>query len=237
MNKIRNTFLIVILTLAIIASIFSFFHSFVYYQMVMDELSNSTRYKVYTVDQYLREGPSSDYVNVILRHDVDFKISNTQFFKEMEKKNDIRSTFYFRTRGPYNILQYGELLYNLTLEKWEVGLHYEEPYVDKWNWSKAVEDFGKDLSLMHSFTTIKTVCPHGNEANQKYPNSDIFNFTTYAEWGLNGDASLSFRGKAVSFYSDSNNAILLWIQILQSAKKGQTIYFLIHPDWWRSWPW
>ena len=220
-------------TSAFVTTAYSYHHSFTYYDSVLS-LLQSSRYKVFTVEGYLKDGPDPNKVNIILRHDVDFSVKSAEEFAKLEEARGIRSTYYIRVRGPYNASTLKDWLSSLNKEGFEIGLHYEDPYVDNWSWTLAVRDFGKDLALLRTMTPVKTVCAHGNSEHQKYNNDALFNFTTLQTWNLQGEAALSFQGKGYQYFSDSNNAWVEWYSIIQNAQVGTTLYLLIHPDWWHG---
>lgn len=185
----------------------------------------------------------NDKVTVILRHDVD---SSTPMAKEisiLEKKHNITSTYYIRTRGNYNPLN--RELYDwinwLNDNGFEVGLHYEELYYTNYSFPEAVKLFSEDLELLRTMSKVVTVCSHGNIQNQLYINYEIFskNYTTLQEHGLLGEAYLSIFNNAkynvnIAYFSDSNGKWEDWFDRLQKASDGEVIYFTFHPEYWNK---
>jgi len=164
-------------------------------------------------------------------------------------KHGIRSTYYIRTRGPYNILErrFHNWLKNLSDSGFEVGLHYETLYYSNYNFTEAERLLELDLNLLRSIVPVYTVCSHGNAPRQKHINYEVFirNPDLYSRLRIEGEAYLTvfkiLRELKTSgiirdyvYLSDTYRRDIDWIGCLRNASAREIIYILIHPDNWRS---
>ena len=226
--------------------------TFDYYERLLDEMGKE-RYAVLRVVDFIRlyrnDSLPLDKVIVILRHDVDFSPSLAYRMADLEMKYGIRSTYYIRTRGPYNILGRGfhDWLKNLSDLGFEVGLHYETLYYSNYNFTEAERLLESDLNLLRSIVPVYTVCSHGNAPRQKYINYEVFirNPGLYSRLRIEGEAYLTvFRMlrelkksgviRDYVYLSDTYRRDIDWIGRLRNASRGEIIYTLIHPDNWRT---
>ena len=71
---------------------------------------------------------------LILRHDVDWSIEDAFKFFRIERKNNIKSTYYFRVSSPtYNILtsENKKMLREIEASGFEIGLHFDKSIYKK----------------------------------------------------------------------------------------------------------
>jgi len=198
---------------------------------------------------YQNDSLPLDKVIVILRHDVDLSPSLAYKMADLEVKHGIRSTYYIRTRGPYNILErrFHNWLKNLSDSGFEVGLHYETLYYSNYNFTEAERLLELDLNLLRSIVPVYTVCSHGNAPRQKHINYEVFirNPSLYSRLRIEGEAYLTvfkiLRQLKTSgvirdyvYLSDTYRRDIDWIGCLRNASAGEIIYILIHPDNWRT---
>ncbi len=220
------------------------------YRRILKELGND-RYLVLRVVDFIEMGRNRalprDKVVVILRHDVDFYPHKAYNMSREEFEAGIRSTYYIRVRGNYNILEkrFSEWLKWLNSNGFEVGLHYENLYYCDYNFTCAKESFLNDLKLLRSIVSVKTVCSHGNSVEQEYVNYELFKY--YPELmkkaEIDGEAYLTVKEIISSlvekelatgyiYLSDTKSCNKDWVSELKKATPGTIVYILIHPDNW-----
>ncbi len=225
--------------------------TFSYYGKLLRELEDR-RYSVLRVVDFIRMYKTGSLplnkVVVILRHDVDFTPSLAYKMSEMEVSTPIRSTYYVRTRGPYNPLakDFTGWLRRISEEGFEVGYHYETLYYTNYSFEEARKLFLQDIKILRWIVPVYTACSHGNKAKQKHINYEIFMRypELFEEAEIEGEAYLTVKsivnelkmeGKVNSFkyLSDTFRRDIDWIGELRRARPGDVIYILIHPDNWR----
>ena len=221
--------------------------TFSYYRRLLKEMIQD-RYLVLKVVDFIRLARKGmlpdDKVIVILRHDVDFSINSAKTMSKIEYEYGIRSTYYIRTRGPYNILEKSnsEWLRWLYANNFEIGLHYETLFFADYNFSVAEDLLIKDVNLLRDIVPVYTICSHGNIAKPTYVNYEILtrNPNLLDELELEGEAYLTIRDivrscdRTYRYLSDTNGRWIDWIKELENSDPGSIIYILIHPDWWRE---
>ena len=223
----------------------NFTHS--YYDALLSELEKP-RYLVLNISGFIRLAEKSQIpdnrVVVILRHDVDLLPNASMWLSYLEKRHNITSTFYIRTRGPYSISE-GEVsqwIRWLSRSGFEVGLHHEDLYHTNYSFTEAVRLFRMDLESLRRVSPVITVCSHGNLQEQKYANYEIFtrNYTTLQEHHLIGEAYITVPShinslKRIStYFSDTGGTWKPWLTKLVRAQQGEVVYYLLHPNYWQS---
>ena len=225
--------------------------TFEYYESLLDELSGE-RYAVLRVVDFIRLYRNNslplDKVIVILRHDVDFSPTPAYKMSALELSHGIRSTYYIRTRGPYNILEkrFYRWMKNISNAGFEIGLHYETLYYSDYNFTEAEKLLEFDLDFLRRIVPVHTVCSHGNAPKQKHVNYEVFtrNPVLYSNLEIEGEAYLTIfqilkelersgKIRAYAYLSDTYRRDIDWIGCLKNASRGSVIYLLIHPDNWK----
>jgi len=203
-------------------------------------------YEIYTVERYIVEKPSNNFV--ILRHDVDRSSKNALRMAELEKKIGVRSTYYFRypyTFKPGVIKRINELGH-------EVGYHYETLSKAKGDYEKAIKLFESELSEFRKFVDIKTICMHGNPLS-KFDNRALWSNYDFRNYGIIGEAYLSINDPEIYYITDTgrnwenrNNIRdrFLWKSINKKIKSTEQLievlaeinpeklYITVHPERW-----
>ena len=202
-------------------------------------------YDTITVRDYLESPASGRFA--IMRHDVDRTIKNALKMAELENRLGIRSTYYFRypyTFEPEIIKKIGGLGH-------EIGYHYEVLSKARGDYGLAIRLFESELEKIRKIADVKTICMHGYPLS-KYDNRHIWNKYCFRDFGIIGEAYLSFRGDA-AYLSDtgrtwsSKNKIRDFMpgykskdiatttdNLIRALNKGNTgnLYILAHPERW-----
>ena len=152
------------------------------YEELITKLINAN-YQFITISEYkklLNKGK-----HVIIRHDIDSDVKIARKMFEIEKKYNIKATYYFRKCTIDK-----ELMKELNENNFEIGYHYEEiaTYV-KHNKLKSKEEIIKNMKdIQKTFEknikmfekefniSLKSIASHGDFINRKYsiPNNELF---------------------------------------------------------------
>lgn len=178
----------------------------------------------------------------IMRHDVDTKrgFAKSRRIAEIEIKEGIRSTFYFRIHGPYNPLSSNGLRFLRFLEKnkIEIGLHYETLSLSEGDIPKGQKSLYSDVKSFNKFFDIRSICAHACEG--PYTNLDIWNkdfmpnkFDCYEAYiDLVGWNDIP-KQKHIIYLSDAGGD---WnfsgspIEKIHELQTNSVPYVLVHPD-------
>lgn len=205
-------------------------------------------YPTVTVSDYLEKKHPERFV--IMRHDIDRLPGNALKTAKIEQELGIRATYYFRACKhvfrPSILKQISDMGH-------EVGYHYETLSESRGDYEKAIELFRLNLDNFRKICDIKTICMHGRPLSI-YDNRDMWNFSNYRDFGIIGEAYLSFeegfnyftdtgrtwgRGHNIrDFIPDNNENIQLnttdsLIKLIES-KELNNLYILVHPERWSS---
>jgi hypothetical protein len=205
----------------------------------------TTGYQPVTVLSALSESEGSVH-SVILRHDVDRRIRNALRMAEFEHSLGIHTTYYFRY--PFTFVP--DVLRAVESMGHEVGYHYEVLSKTKGDHPLAINLFEQELTELRRICDIKTISMHGSPLS-RYDNRDLWETHDFREYGLVGDASLSFgnlpyltdtgrdwsgihslRDTARLDQNASNlrttDDLIRWIRGFQRPR----MYLSIHPERW-----
>ncbi len=179
---------------------------------------------------------------VILRHDVDHDQEKALRIAMLEKKHNLTSSIYFRTRAEYNVLSenVSAIVRNLSKLGFDLGLHYEDLYAAGYNTTRDVEFFRLDLEIMRSLTQVKTVCAHGNKAYMPIGNHEMWALANISlkEFGLEAKCYLSVlpivRQYEHYYLADNMGQAQEWIEQVRRAQPGKVVYVLIHPCYYHD---
>lgn len=162
-------------------------------------------YTFYTLGEYvsMREHETPC---VVIRHDVDRKVSTARAMAREEAERGISTTYYFRT-STFN----PEVVRETERRGHEVGYHYEDLVKTHGDFEAAHERFARNLDRFREHADIRTICPHGSPLSPHH-NLDMWRGDrTIEEYGLLGEAYLSMEtanddpGKA-SYVSDTGRS-------------------------------
>ncbi|MFC2016775.1 hypothetical protein ACFLUF_03570 [Chloroflexota bacterium] len=212
-----------------------------------------SQYTVLTVAAYLTSEKLPEKC-IILRHDIDRKPFNALRMAEVENKNGIRSTYYFRIN---NTVFLPDLIKEIAAMGHEIGYHYEALDKAKGDYQRAIRIFEQDLVKLRKVADVKTICMHGNPLT-KWDNRDLWKKYDFKNFGLVGEAYLSFHD--IAYFSDTGrnwggkHSVKDWMppasqgknvkdidakstdDIIEVVKKEtfESIYLLAHPERWSN---
>lgn len=154
-----------------------------------------------TICEYLEGGWSNSRKTVLIRHDIDRKITTALRMAEFEHSVGIRSTYYFRHPHTFqpDIIKATQDLGH------EVGYHYETLSKAKGDQERAIRLFEKELSAFREIPDcrIATICMHGSPLS-RYDNRDLWINHNFREFGLRGEAYLSVQG--TRYFTDTGRS-------------------------------
>jgi hypothetical protein len=161
----------------------------------------SSGYKIITVKDYI--GKDNDLKApkkiMILRHDVDRKIANTEKMAVLENKLGISSTYYFRKT---NDVFKPEIIKKVHDLGHEVGFHYEVMDKAKGDFKKAIKIFEKELKEFRNICEVKTVCMHGNPWTS-WKNADIWKKYNLKDYNIIGEPYITIDFDKIAYFTDT----------------------------------
>ncbi len=161
------------------------------------------RYTPLSVGDYLELELSNGGKTVIIRHDVDRKIMNAIHLAELEYELGIRSTYYFRY--PYTFRP--DVIRAIRDMGHEIGYHYETLSKVKGDHKLAIQLFQEEIAMFRKISgcRITTISMHGTPLSP-YDNRDLWKFYNFRDYGIDGEAYLSFTGNDLRYLTDTGRS-------------------------------
>ncbi len=204
-----------------------------------------------TVQMFLRQ-PSSK--TVILRHDVDLKPANSLAFAQIQHKQGLCGTYYFRAVPA----SWDERIIRAIADMGhEIGYHYECLTTCRGDVERAIQDFEKNLMALRRLAPVSTICMHGSPLS-KYDSKDLWKTHAYRDFGLIGEPyfdvdfataayltdtgrrwdghNVSVRDKVNSAFSPAFRSTNDVIMGLKNRVLPNQVMFTFHPQRWTSNP-
>ncbi|GJQ64314.1 MAG: hypothetical protein SCALA702_33670 [Melioribacteraceae bacterium] len=139
---------------------------------------------------------------VILRHDVDRKPYNAVVMAEIEKKHNVKASYYFRvvpeawdTEVIKKIAELGH----------ECGYHYEDLDLAKGDIDKAYEMAKKHLTMIKEFYPVQTICMHGSPLSPN-DNKEVWRKYNYRDLGIIAEPYFDLDYEKVLYITDTGRA-------------------------------
>ena len=156
------------------------------YQKLCQALQDT--HTICTVYEYLSNKPEGAIA--VLRHDVDYRyfVKKSLEMAELEFNMGIQSTYYFRYPYTFN----PDIIRKIRNLGHEIGYHYEVLSKTKGDYQRAIILFQSELEKFRMNCPINTICMHGRPLS-KYTNRDLWNVFAYENFGITGEAYLSFE--------------------------------------------
>ncbi len=151
----------------------------------------------YTLAQRSQRLPESYF---IMRHDVDANIRNALAMAQIDARNGIRATYYFRIKpfifNPGIVKQIADLGH-------EIGYHYEVLSDTRGDFQKAIPLFEANLKKIRSLAPVETVCMHG-QALSPHNNLDFWTKSELADYDLIAEPYLTIDYTDKYYFSDTS---------------------------------
>ena len=165
---------------------------------------------------------------VILRHDIDFDVKKAKKISEIEKKHNVKSTFFFLLNSKfYNIhnSEIYQMIKEITDEGNKIGIHFDEASY-KYSTSKELTEFIiKEIGFFEKLfkQKVNIISFHRPTSNILLNKIKIPIAHTYQE----------LYAKQIKYLSDSKKQLREGdlIEIIKN-EKYKKLQILLHPFWW-----
>lgn len=196
-----------------------------------------------TVEEYLRN-PDREGPFVVLRHDVDRRLSNAVAMADSEAERGVQSTYYFRTStfDP-------DVVRSMSEQGHEIGYHYEDLAKTRGDVDAARDRFAENLAQFRQHADVTTVCAHGSPLSP-HTNTEMWTDDGELEaYDLLGEAYLSIdfdnqRQSGLFYLSDTSRdwdaelpnfgRVRTTDCVIDAIRSGSCskLYLLAHPCRW-----
>ncbi|MFC0876121.1 hypothetical protein ACE01N_05985 [Saccharicrinis sp. FJH2] len=136
---------------------------------------------------------------VTLRFDSEKNLRNTIYIAEILHEFNIRGTFYIRILKELNLKGVIEKLKSLNHE---IGYHYDDLTESGGNFSKAIDRFKSNLSLLRTIAPVKTIVAEGAPLS-KYDNRTLWQIYDYHDYGITGEPYFDVDFSTVLYLTDT----------------------------------
>lgn len=187
---------------------------------------------------------------IVLRHDIDARRHHAMSFAQIQAKNNVYGTYYFRMIPK---IFDSELIQSIHQMGHEIGYHYEDMDLAKGDENKAIHLFEKNLQKLREIVPIKTICMHGSPLS-KFDNREIWKHIQYRDYDIIAEpyfdidfndvfyltdtggrwdgASVSIRDKVNSTFDLTFSSTDQIIHAIGSKELPDKIMFNFHPHRW-----
>ena len=208
------------------------------------------QYTITTVQDYFNNPGGR---KVILRHDVDASPLKSLEFATIEKEMGVLGSYYFRVLNNENFNE--EIIAKIMAMGHEIGYHYEDLFIQKGNYNKAIQSFEKNLTKLRARYPVKTICMDGHVFS-KWNNLDLWKQFDYHNFGIDGEPYLDIDFNRVLYITDTGRkwnatSFSLYdkvhskfnynrktthdlIKDLEAGKLPDQILITLHPQRWHS---
>ena len=155
-------------------------------------------YAILPMHEFIAETPSLSRV-VVMRHDVDRKVSNTLKMAQLESRIGIHSTYYFRK---IKTVFKPEIIKKVSELGHEIGYHYEVLSKARGDYEKAIRLFEQEFSEFRKICEMKTICMHSRPL-LRWDNRDLWKKYDFHKYGIIGEAYLSVDYSNTAYLTDS----------------------------------
>lgn len=219
-----------------------------YYYDLYIKLAKAKGYIVTSYIDYLEHYKGTDKKVLILRHDIDDAGPGTQIMFDIERKEGVKATYYFRW-CTFDL----NLINEIHNAGFEVGLHYEtianycedhhtrkigsaEIAICRENLKTEIKDFKEKTGI-----NIQTISSHGNPINREIhmPNNVLLQGQNYSDYGIVSETydREILKNEIKSYICDNdllkNDGFSYRANPIDSIMQNkQVIEFLSHPTHW-----
>lgn len=167
------------------------------------------------------------YKDIILRHDVDYHIDYALELAEIEKKLNIKSTYFFLLRSDfYNLFSFESTNKINIIKKLghKISLHFDDAIYNK----NLKINFFREIKFFEKMMNVKIDIISFHRPLKKYIQSNKSVF------GISHTYQNKFM-KKIKYFSDSRNKFSYGNPLSTlEYKKNISMQILIHPIWWVS---
>lgn len=158
-------------------------------------------YSVWTIARYLAAKRPPDLV-VLLRHDIDRRISYALQMACLEKELGIQATYYARMTS--SVFR-PAVLQEIATMGHEIGYHYETLTKSRGNLQQAIALFEKELAQFGQICDIQTISMHGAPLSP-HDNRDLWQHYDFHRYGLLGETYLSLDYGRMVYLTDTGRS-------------------------------
>ena len=139
------------------------------------------------------------FEELILRHDVDLKPSNSLRTASIESEKGLHGIYYFRA-VPESWDE--EIIRLISLLGHEIGYHYESLTTCNGDVDKAYEDFCSNLERLRAIVPVHSICMHGSPRSP-WDSKDIWKKYDYRPLGIYNEPYLDTDFSKVFYLTDT----------------------------------
>ena len=140
-----------------------------------------------------------EFEELVLRHDVDLRPSNSLRTATIESEKGMHGIYYFRAM-PESWDE--ELIRLISLLGHEIGYHYESLTTCNGDVDKAYEDFKENLERLRKIVPVRSICMHGSPRSP-WDSKDIWKKYDYHELGIENEPYLDTDFSQVFYLTDT----------------------------------
>lgn len=196
-------------------------------------LGKKLGFSFYCMHDFLKEKPKNKFI--VMRHDVDLSLKHALAMAKAEHSLGIRSTYFIRTKGPFNPFERKNIGIVMQISKLghEIGIHYELGSAPMNSFKKIFLNDKKKLERLlgkkiFGAALHKTKNLHDKKLKKLNIAEGLLN-----EFGLEYDAYSDIFIKKMRYISDS---AYRWREgcMCSHIKKESRLCILTHPIWWSN---
>ncbi len=136
---------------------------------------------------------------LVLRHDVDSLPKNSLHFANIQAKQGVKGTYYFRI-VPQSFDK--KIIQDIASLGHEIGYHYETMDSCRGNIDKAYDEFCKNLEIFRNIADIKTISMHGSPLS-KFDNRDVWKKYDYKKLGIIAEPYFDLNFNDIFYITDT----------------------------------
>jgi hypothetical protein len=153
-------------------------------------------HKFITFEEYLKKDENKF---IILRHDVEARYNNSLEFANLQYKNNIKGSYYFRIIPGHFDETVIRKIYELGHE---VGYHYDDLSFCNGDFKKAINRFKDNLIRLRNIAEISTICMEGAPLS-KFDNRELWKKYNFRDFGIIGEPYLDLNFHSVLYLTDT----------------------------------
>lgn len=189
-------------------------------------------YEFLTMSDYIskKDQISNNVKIILLRHDIDHNLKLALNFANIEKSLGIRSTYFIRIHGKYNIseLENYKILLKLLEQGHELGLHHDCDFAILVN-ENPEEFFIRDKKIFESVINRKILGISSHEPNKS---KFILTDKDLSRFNLKYQAYSGIFLKDMKYISDSSSRWREGCMCNYIKNSSPRLSILTHPIWW-----
>lgn len=171
---------------------------------------------------------------ILMRHDIDHKLSLAEHFATIEESMGIQTTYFMRLHAGYNPYSFESyaILKSLLRMKHELGLHYDAGFADLFG-EDAERFFQRDKEVFERIIDQKVSgvsCHEPNNSAGEFLISDA----NIARFGLAYQAYSPIFAEKMKYISDSSARWREGCMCNFIERESPRLCILTHPIWWHK---